>query len=710
MNGVLPAVNQLLLFNGYPTSENSIKCKVDIVARTFYAWIVQTSSNWRSPLRVHIMTAALFLACAGLAHSQTVVYVDDDANPGGDGTSWATAYDNLASALAAISAGEVWVAEGFYTPGSPGDETASFVMQNNVAIYGGFNGTETSRNQRDWIANVTALSGDLGGDDEYGFNFNIHTANSDHVVRTVDVDASGILDGFTVIGGHSAFEAGAGIFIQGGNPNILNCSFEWNVAGFTGGGGASALDANPVFEACRFINNWSHLFEGGALYVSGTSDVIVRDCDFSSNTCTGSGREAAGGAISCWGNSLLIERCAFNGNVARGFWPENDVGGYGGAVHCIFGELTVVASSFDNNWSNAGGAIWTWTDTLIVNCVFRNNQAPDYSRENIPDWGGVGGAIGSSSFSERTVNIINATIYGNSAEKGGGINIGGAFNALVANSVLWENTDRAANVGPSQIRGAGASYSCIQNMLIGEPDEDPPDPDDFPHCIDFDPLFVDGSGGDYHLLAGSPCIDAADNTVVPLWVTSDFDGQLRVVDDPNTIDTGNGMAPIVDMGAFEVQPESFGVNADGYNALRGAYVAGDLSDVQESDDSYLKYNPGLTLDASEPPVWIEFEGRLPNDSPTSLSVTLEASANTPNVNQTIEAFNWLTGQYEQVDTQSASFNNDSMVTVDLTAEIGKYVESGTGGVKTRTGWKAGGLVLQFPWTVCIDQIVWTIAE
>jgi hypothetical protein len=162
-------------------------------------------------------------------------------------------------------------------------------------------------------------------------------------------------------------------------------------------------------------------------------------------------------------------------------------------------------------------------------------------------------------------------------------------------------------------------------------------------------------------------------------------------------------------GFLSITP-TFAVAADNFTVLRGNQISGGLVDTTESDDSYLKFNPGLTLNPSEPPVWIEFEGTLPTDSPTSFSVTMEASANTPNIAQTIEALNWLTGQYEQVDSQAASFNNDSVVTVDLTADIVKYVESGTGAVKTRMGWKSGGLVLQFPWTICIDQVVWTITE
>lgn len=72
-------------------------------------------------------------------------------------------------------------------------------------------------------------------------------------------------------------------------------------------------------------------------------------------------------------------------------------------------------------------------------------------------------------------------------------------------------------------------------------------------------------GGDYHLLPGSPCIDAADNLVLPESVEDDLDGYPRFLDDPDTTDSGDGSAPIVDMGVYEFVPltvrGSFDVNA-----------------------------------------------------------------------------------------------------------------------------------------------------
>ena len=178
------------------------------------------------------------------------------------------------------------------------------------------------------------------------------------------------------------------------------------------------------------------------------------------------------------------------------------------------------------------------------------------------------------------------------------------------------------------------------------------------------------------------------------------------LDDSGNNNDNSGSAYLFEVSCHEVDV----VNADDFNVLRGFHVAGVLSDTFESDDSYLKFTSGLTINSAEPPVWIEFEGTLPSDSPTSLSVTLEAQAGTTGLTQTIEMFNWNTGQYEQVDAQSASWNEDSIVTVELTFFISDFVQGGTGAVETRVGWNDTGPILNYPWTICIDQVVWTVIQ
>ena len=71
--------------------------------------------------------------------------------------------------------GEVWVATGTYNPSEvaswaqgDGAEYNSYTMYPNTSIYGGFVGTETSRNSRNWRDNPTILSCNItGGNGEY---------------------------------------------------------------------------------------------------------------------------------------------------------------------------------------------------------------------------------------------------------------------------------------------------------------------------------------------------------------------------------------------------------------------------------------------------------------------------------------------------------------------------------------------------------------
>ena len=68
----------------------------------------------------------------------------------------------------AVAGSEIWVAEGIYTPTnefSPGDpRSATFQLKNGVALYGGFDPTvgDVGWADRDWVNNVTILSGDIG--------------------------------------------------------------------------------------------------------------------------------------------------------------------------------------------------------------------------------------------------------------------------------------------------------------------------------------------------------------------------------------------------------------------------------------------------------------------------------------------------------------------------------------------------------------------
>ena len=91
--------------------------------------------------------------------------------------------------------GEIWVAAGTYKPTTTADRAISFSMPNGVKIYGGFAGTESTRDQRNWETNKSILSGDIGSEND-------NTDNSYHVIKNSSwLDETAVLDGFTITGG-----------------------------------------------------------------------------------------------------------------------------------------------------------------------------------------------------------------------------------------------------------------------------------------------------------------------------------------------------------------------------------------------------------------------------------------------------------------------------------------------------------------------------
>ncbi|MCK4723846.1 MAG: hypothetical protein KAT75_11095, partial [Dehalococcoidia bacterium] len=191
------------------------------------------------PDREVLVAEAVNPASAGV-----LVDIDNVAGPW-DGKSWATAYQNVQEGLdeAERTGGEVWMAEGTYKPTSTSDRAISFQLKSGVGLYGGFKGAETVRDQRDWVNNITVLSGDIGkpGDKD---------SNSYHVVVGAD---NATIDGFTIThGGTTEMIAGPPMkpgHIRGESP------LKWiadSPKDSTGGGMLNFL-ASPTVRNCIFI-------------------------------------------------------------------------------------------------------------------------------------------------------------------------------------------------------------------------------------------------------------------------------------------------------------------------------------------------------------------------------------------------------------------------------------------------------------------------
>lgn len=259
----------------------------------------------------------ILAACSAGAAEGAIWHV---SSSGGnqDGLSWPTAFTSLQSALAKASAGDqIWVAAGTYSP-DPADRDVSFELKKEVAVYGGFSGTEAALEQRDWIANTTVLSGDIGNGDK--------TKNTVTIVKGAD---GAVLDGFTISGAYSTGQS---------RMHLLPSDISKNDMAV--GGGMRNFKVSPVVRNCVFTGNYSP--KGGAVY-------NVQDASAS---------------------QARFENVIFSGNTAqmRGGAVSNDLGAMPVFINCQF---------LDNTSLDKGGALYDdfAASPILLNCLFRGNRA-----------------------------------------------------------------------------------------------------------------------------------------------------------------------------------------------------------------------------------------------------------------------------------------------------------------------------------------------
>ncbi|MHC4787356.1 MAG: right-handed parallel beta-helix repeat-containing protein, partial [Planctomycetota bacterium] len=464
------------------------------------------------------LTPALVGLLLGPAAAGSVIHVDDDAPPGGDGAGWPTAFRFLQDALhQASGAGEIRVAQGTYAPdrseaqpGGSGNRTYSFHLDGGIAVQGGYAGLGApDPDERDTMLYETILDGDLAGDDGPGFAN--RGENAYHVVRA-DAGATALLEGFTVRGGNADgswnTEYGGGLFIVGAGPSIAKCTFRSNLAE-TRGGAVYVEDGWPQFDGCVFKSNYGDI--GGAMQVRGASDVSVTDCEFEDNE-----GHAAGGIFKYEGNLTLIG-CEFSTNA---------VVDSGGGIYSGYGMTALANCVFGNNQAgfHSGGAAFVQGNETLVNCVFSENTAS------------IGGGIYCSS----TMAIDTCTFSRNSP---GGLVVDASGAPVFTNCILWGNLSYQIGHDPNfPWTPPPVYFSDIEGGWTGPGSDN----------IDADPLFVQAGTGDVRLTEGSPCLDAGSTSALPPDA-HDLDGDGDT-GEPLPVDLdGNPrvQGAAVDMGAYE---------------------------------------------------------------------------------------------------------------------------------------------------------------
>lgn len=352
----------------------------------------------------------LMLASKPALAQGPICRVDQGVTVPGSGDSWTNAYQHLQDALIEANCTEIWVAAGIYRPDegsgqSDNDPNSTFPLKPDVAIYGGFTGTETNRNQRDWATNLTVLSGDIDGNDIVEANgiltdtSNIIGTNAYHVLVAdgttgTPIAATTRLDGFTITAGHAngtLFDSeGGGLHCDGrgsGNrcsPTLANLTFSGNLAGVSGGAlfnNGDSSESSPTLINVIFAYNRAGSF-GGALFndgLSGDSSPVLTNVLFSQNVAGQNGGAIYNDGREFGRSSPVFTNVTLAGNSAgqNGGSLFND--GFNGGTSSP--RLTNVIL-WDNSASSQGQQIYNLFATPVISYTLIQSSTNDITDNN----------------------------------------------------------------------------------------------------------------------------------------------------------------------------------------------------------------------------------------------------------------------------------------------------------------------------------------
>lgn len=435
---------------------------------------------------------------------------------------------------------------------------------------------------------------------------------------------------------------GGGVYCHA-NPSIKTCNISDNSADDLGGGICLWTNSSALIDKTQIVGN-SATNWGGGIYAKAGSPVIAGstiranttegrgagivlvDCDSPAiRQCTISDNTSAhtGGGIRTQNSDTTICNCVITGNTAQ--WAGGIFVGYGGSQAII---NSLIADNTATIWGG-GIRIWDMTDLTIRGCSIVSNSAGDQ-----------GGGIASSNSGGA---IDNCIVWGNSSQEGDEVAIQDG-----ARTLSWAYCD---------VQGADTGIHCGSGCSVvwgtGNIDADP--------CF-ANPAGPDGdpntwADNDYHLSAGSPCIDTGDPGQ-DYTDQTDVDGQPRLY------------GQRVDMGSDEWVFYTLSVAVTGQHYGRV---------IIDPNQPYYEPNSVVSLTASglQGGTFVGWSGDVPVGAETDnpLRLTMDADKGiTATFQQGLDTYTLTTNVdgNGHVDPSGGTFSAGTMVSLAATADKGWY--------------------------------------
>lgn len=347
----------------------------------------------------------------------------------GKGTSWEDATDLGEALKACVTADKLYLAAGTYTPtqyaGGSSDADKTFLLTQNVRIYGGYPANPKAGDAADPAVNKTILSGNESStrhvfviaapkDDDYSIQINGITVRGG--CNTSTKAGSNKLNGEYFFTGY-----GAGVYVLGSKVKFTNCFIKDNKSAKFACGMFSTNNSYVEMEHCEITDNMVESGNAAGIHNAGT--MILRNCGIRRNGCTKS--SLVGGFYNYDTDKKLntakayLYSCEFENNSGSTNWKR--VSNFYGRENSF--SVIVNTTFYGTDAGNAPIAIYgkgvTDTEAYIISCTVAGNKSSS------PD---VCSGIAQA---ESKVKVYNSIVSGNKGGRDGIWAVKSSMNELI---------------------------------------------------------------------------------------------------------------------------------------------------------------------------------------------------------------------------------------------------------------------------------------